>query len=162
MSRGTLQLEGARIFWKNFSGKASQYNAQGNRNFCVEINDELAEQLAADGWNVKYTRPREEGDRPIPYIQVSVAYGNYPPKIYKVTSRNKTLLDEDLVGDLDRDEITDVDLIISPYHWEIKRKDEVITGIKAYVKVMYVTIAEDDFARKYADLGEEEELPFEE
>lgn len=157
MSRGNLQIEGAHIFWKNFSGKGSQYNSEGSRNFCVEIDPETAEQMKADGWNVKYTKPREEGDPEVPYIQVTAQYGMYPPKIYKVTSRNKTLLDEDLVGDLDRDEITNVDLIISPYRWTVGNK----SGIKAYVKTMYVTVAEDDFARKYADIGDDEmELPF--
>ena len=158
MPRSNLSIEGAHIFWKNFSGKPSQYNAEGSRNFCVELTPELADALAADGWNIKHTVPKEDGDISVPYMQVSVAYGNYPPKIYKVTSKNKTLLDEDLVGDLDRDEISNVDLIISPYHWTIGTK----SGIKAYCKTMYVTIVEDDFAKKYAYLDDEEELPFEE
>lgn len=162
--RGKLQIEGARIFWKNFSGKGSQYNAEGSRNFCLELDNETAERLEADGWNVKYSKPREEGDEPQPYIQVSVVYGNYPPKIYLVTSRNKTLLDEDTVGELDRAEIENVDLIVSPYHWRIGQPGTkgYKEGIKAYTDVMYVTIHEDDFARKYADIADDipEELPF--
>lgn len=155
--RGTLLIEDAHIFWKNFSGKGSQYNAEGSRNFCVEITPELADQLIKDGWNVKWTKPREEGDEPVPYLQVTVAYGNFPPKIYKVTSRNKTLVDEDLVGDFDRDEITYVDLVISPYHWSVGNK----SGIKAYIDTMYITIVEDNLALKYANVGADEGLPFE-
>lgn len=158
-ARGKLQIEGARIFWKNFSGKGSQYNSEGSRNFCLEIDPETADRLKADGWNVKYSKPREEGDPEQPYIQVSVAYGNYPPKIYMVTSRNKTLLDEDTIGELDRAEIENVDIIVSPYHWHVGTKE----GIKAYADVMYVTIHEYDFARKYADISDDdipEELPF--
>lgn len=155
---GNLTIEDARIFWKNFSGRGSQYNAEGSRNFCVEIDPNDAEVLSADGWNVKYSRPREEGEEGTPYIQVSVAYGNYPPKIYLVTSKNKTLLDEETIGELDRAEIEKVDLIISPYLWNIKTKDGTKSGVKAYCKTMYVTI-EDDFGGRYSGF-DEEELPF--
>lgn len=156
-TNGKLQIEGARIFWRNFSGKGSQYNSEGSRNFCMEIDPELAKRLKADGWNVKYSKPNEEGDEPYPYIQVKIKYDPYPPKIYKVTSRNKTLLDEDVIGDLDRDEIENVDIIISPYTWSVGGK----SGITAYVDKMYVTIHEDDFAKKYAHFdNDEEELPF--
>lgn len=144
-----LTIEDAKIFWKNFSGRGSQYNAEGSRNFCVEIDNVTAQQLKADGWNVKYSEPREEGDEPSAYIPVEVKYGAYPPKIYLVTSKNQTLLDEDTVGELDRQEIERVDLIINPYSWEIKRKNETLRGIKAYCKTMYVTI-EDDFGGRYS------------
>lgn len=154
--KGKLQIEGARIFWKNFSGKGSQFNAEGSRNFCLELDNKIADKLSADGWNVKYIKPREEGDEPRPYIQVKVRYAIAPPKIYMVTSRKKTLLDEDLVGELDRAEIENVDIIVSPYEWSVGGK----SGITAYVDTMYVTIHEDDFAKKYARFDDEEELPF--
>lgn len=154
--RGKLQIEGARIFWKNFSGKGSEYNAEGSRNFCLELDNETADKLKADGWNVKYTKPGEEGDESTPYIQVKVKYAAFPPKIYMVTSSKKTLIDEDLVGELDRAEIENVDIIVSPYEWSVGRK----SGIAAYVDTMYVTIHEDDFAKKYARFDDEEELPF--
>ena len=152
-------IENARIFWKNFEGREKSYqgkiiNTEGNRNFCVYIPEEDAEAMAQDGWNIKYTTPREEGEEPKPYVQVAVKYGAYPPKIYKVTSRNKTLLTEDIVGDLDRDEIEHVDLIINPFEWEPGR-------IKAYCKTMYVTIAED-FGGRYSQFDDEDTLPFEE
>jgi hypothetical protein len=152
-----LTIENAKIFWKNFSGRGSTFNAEGSRNFCVEIDKEDAKELKADGWNVKYSKPKEEGDEPSPYIQVTVAYGNYPPKIYLVTRKNRTLLDEDTVGELDRAEIEHVDLIISPYPWTVNGK----SGIKAYCKTMYVTI-EEDFGGRYSDYEYEEQLPFEE
>lgn len=149
-----LTLENVKIMFRNFSGKPNEFNAAGSRNFCVELDPETAEELKADGWNVKYTHPRDEGDIATPYIQVTVKYGDYPPKIYLVTSRNKTLLDEDTVGELDRVEIEHVDLIINPYRWTIRDK----SGVKAYCKTMYVTI-EEDFGGRYSYA--EEEVPFE-
>lgn len=156
MPRNLLKIENAKIFWTNFAGKERENNAAGKRNFCVEIPADIAENLRADGWNVKYTKDSEEYGGSKPYLQVEVKYGAYPPKIYKVTSRNKTLLDEDVVGDLDKDEITNVDLYISPYHWTVGSK----SGIKAYVDKMWVTIEEDDLTKKYASYEDEESLPF--
>ena len=158
MPRNLLKIENAKIFWTNFTGKEKENNAAGKRNFCVEIPVDIADQLKADGWNVKYTKDSEEYGGPRPYMQVEVKYGEYPPKIYKVTSRNKTLLDEDVIADLDKDEIVNVDLYISPYHWKVGSK----TGIKAYVDKMWVTIEEDDLTKKYAHYDEEESLPFDE
>ena len=117
----------------------------------------MVDVLKDDGWNIKFSKPRDEEDEPRPYLQVKINYKYKAPKIYMITSRKKTLLDEQTVGELDRAEIVNVDLIITPYHWEVGGK----SGVTAYVESMYITIHEDDFAKKYADIGEdEEEIPF--
>ena len=151
---GDLVLSNARIMpgtFRNFSGAASKYNREGERNFCVIIEPhEKVQELLNDGWNVRCLAPREEGEEPTCYIPVKVSFNNFPPKVYLYTSTNRTELDEDSIGTLDFVEIDTIDMVLSPYNWDVNGN----SGIKAYLKSMHVTIKEDPHAAKYAHYDE--------
>jgi hypothetical protein len=143
-----ITVENARIGFRNFTGKESQFNRAGSRNFCIFLEAELAKTLVDDGWNVKFLEPRDPDEERQAYLPVEVKYLRYPPKITLITGTGRQFLDEDTVNILDWAEFETVDLIIRPYNWELNNK----TGVKAYLKTMYVTIVEDELAKKYRDV----------
>lgn len=154
-----LKIENARIGFLNFEGREKQYNDAGNKNFCIFFNHEDGERLKAEGWNIRWLKPREDEDEPTGCLQVAVSfkYARFAPKVVLVTSHGMTDLDDDTVKQLDTAEITKVDLIVRPREWD----DHGIKRIKAYLKVGYFTIMEDDFYDKYHnDSNDEDDVPF--
>jgi hypothetical protein len=152
MSRveGLITVENAKIKYPNFSGNEDRFNKKGDRNFNLVLPEDIAQQMEADGYIIKRREQNtDEGIVPSePYVKCKLGYKFKAPRIYLVTSRNKTLLTEDLVGSLDDCEILMVDVILSPYNWEIRGE----TGVTPYVNTMYVLIHENLLDRKWADL----------
>lgn len=150
-SDNVVKMEGVRIVFRNFSGKEGQYNREGDRNFAVLLDDKVAEAMAADGWNVKWLKPREsdEEEESQAYLSVSLSFAKgRPPRVVQITSRGRTDLREDELEPLDWADISNVDMIVRPYEWSVNGK----TGIKAYLQSIYITIEEDELELKYADL----------
>ena len=148
-----LSIENAHIMFRNFTGREGKYNKAGIRSFSVSIDDvDLAEKLAEEGWNVRILPAREEGEQPRHYLQVAVNFENIPPKVLMITRKKKVALDEEGVAALDYADLSNVNLVIRPYQWEVNGK----TGVKAYLKTGYFTVEEDEFADRYDD------IPFEE
>ena len=146
--RGILQIDDARIIYRNFSGEPSKYNREGDRNFSVVIPDEeMADSLVAEGWNVKVKPPREEGDTPFMTLPVKVKFNDRGPVIYLVSGRKKFKLDEESVSMLDNIDILSVDLDIRPYDWDVNGKQ----GRSAYLQSICVTQEVDRFSDDFED-----------
>lgn len=144
-----LEIEDAKIGYRNFSGIETQYNREGDANFAVFLEEDQALEAEALGWNVKWPKPKAEippeEDMRKPFISVSVSFKRKPPKIVVFVGEKVTVLDADTVGTLDYAEIDVVDLILEPYHWNING----VSGVKAYLKAIYVTLTQDAFTKKY-------------
>lgn len=144
-------FENVRLIFKNFAGKEDQFNAEGNRVFSVVIDEDVAQEAAALGWNVKNRPPREEGESPLFYIPVTVSYKKSKPRVVMITQDGKrTNLDEDSIEVLDFAYITNADVTLYPYAWSVGAK----AGHKAYLEALYVTIEQDELERKYSNLDE--------
>ena len=146
--RGILQIDDARIIYRNFSGVGSKFNREGDRNFAVYIPDEdIANELRDRGWNVKIKPPREDGDDPFMFLPVKIKFNDRGPSVYLVTGNKKTPLNENTVSCLDDIDILSVDLDIRPYDWEVNDK----TGRTAYLQSIWVTQEVDRFASRMMD-----------
>ena len=146
--RGILQIDDARIVYRNFSGKASMYNREGDRNFSVVIpNRDIADELIDAGWNVKVKPPREDGDEPFIHLPVKIKFNGRSPIVYIRSGKAMVKLNEDTIDQLDNISILSVDLDIRPYDWDINGK----RGRTAYLQSICVTQEVDRFAEKYAN-----------
>lgn len=150
-----IVLEGAIIKFKNFTGEQRQYNPAGQRNFVLLLPDELAQQLAAEGWNVKWKPGRHPEDPDEPQLTVKVKFKEpgdergQDPIAYLIQGRRKLALDGRTMGILDRLAPLNIDLIVRPYVWDINGN----VGITAYLDEIYYTAVEG-LSSKYADYEE--------
>lgn len=158
-----LQIEDARIIYRNFSGVATKYNREGDRNFAVIIpTDEIKDILIKDGWNVKIKPPREEDESPFMYMPVKIKFNSRGPSAYVESGDSAQRLNEDTIGMLDDIDISSVNMDLRPYDWEVNGK----TGRSAYLQAIYVIQNVDRFNSRYAahqhknDKPQDDKLPF--
>ena len=179
-NRGLLRLTNTRMIFKNFSGKKSDFNAEGDRNFGAVIMDpETVKYLVEDGIRVKTLRPRpDDPDGQETYwMKVKVNFASrQPPKIYLIkadpedpenqSKMTSVQLDEETVNQLDwihPSSILRIDMNIrfSRYPDRPGRPG----GISNYLDALYVTVEDDPLERKYrgirgvGDSGDDD-LPF--
>ena len=164
--KGILQIDEARIIYRNFSGVGSKFNREGDRNFAVVIpTEELADRLTELGWNVKVKPPRDDDDTPFMYLPVKVKFNERGPAAYLRSGDNMIKLDEESVSCLDDVDIVSVDMDLRPFDWDVNGKQ----GRTAYLQSICVTQQIDRFAAKYGksksngntnDYCDDEGVPF--
>lgn len=157
--RGILQIDDCRIIYRNFSGIGSKFNREGDRNFAIVIPDEeTANHLKEDGWNVKIKPPRDPDDSPFMFLPVKIKFNDRGPACYLQSGTRQNKLDEESISCLDDVDISSVDLDIRPYDWEVNGN----TGRTAYLQAINVIQEIDRFASRYAEEEHpEDDLPFE-
>lgn len=138
-----IAVEEAEIKWTNFKGEENANNREGSRNFCLVIRDpEIAQQIAADGWNIKHHDPREDGDPDeYDYLPVFIRFDIAPPEIYLIKDgvASNEPLKEESIGSLDGKKYKHIDLEVVPYFWEYpKGSPNAKRGIKAMLSTMYI------------------------
>ena len=145
-----LEIEDARIIYRNFEGVASKFNREGDRNFAVIVpNDEIKDILVESGWNVKIKPPRDEDDTPFMFIPVKVKFNNRGPAAYLRSGETVTRLNEETIGILDEIDIQSVSMDLRPYDWDVNGK----TGRTAYLQAIDVIQNIDRFGDMYAKEG---------
>ena len=154
LSNGDLEVQGAGIIFKNFSGAPTEFNpAGGKRTFSLVLPKELADDLVEEGWNVRRRAAKDEGDEDMFYTEIVVNMNsNYPPKLhilYRYDDREKlVLLDEASLDELDNNLLSDVDVIIHPFNHG--RANSAGATVKGYLKSLYATqVPSIEFGGKY-------------
>lgn len=143
-------LDGSAIIWKNFGGVAKPpFNAAGDRNFNVDIPEDMYDALVADGWNVKPAEDKvlEDGTTVhyLPHIKVKLKYNkdkNLSPRVAMDCHGQMIELTEETIHRLDDMKILHVKAIdISPYNYDVNGK----VGVSGYLNQMRVEVAPDMF-----------------
>ena len=148
-----LEIENARIIFRNFAGAPSKFNREGERDFSVIIpSQELADELIDAGYNVKIKPPREDGEDPFIFLKVKVKFNGRGPAAYIRSGDKVTKLTEETIGILDEIDIASVDMDIRGYDWEVNGN----SGKTAYLAAIDVEQNIDRFGARYTA----QELPF--
>lgn len=161
---GYLEINDARIIWKNFEGRGDRFNREGDRNFHLVIpTQEDCDALLndcneyGDSWNVKIKPAREDGDAPFMHMLVKVKFNGRGPNVYLVpcskeeymakkkagTAPTPVALDETTVKCLDEIDILSADMDIRPYDDRLPNGSSFRT---AYLSAMRVYQRVDRFA----------------
>lgn len=147
--RPMLMIEDAQLIFKNFTGAPDKFDAHGHRQFNVRLDESMAEELKAQGWNVKPLRKRDEDEDQFYHMNVNVNYGGKRgPRITLIgladgEEINRTELTEDTVRILDGSYIVKADITINPYEWEPGR-------LKGYLDQAYIFVEMSPLDLKYA------------
>ena len=146
--KGILQIDDAKIIFKNFSGRGDKFNREGDRNFSLLIEDpDTADALIKEGWNVRIKDSRDEDEPPFMRLPVKIKFTDYGPNVYLITGDRRNELDEESISCLDNIDIESVDMDIRPYDWEVNGR----TGRTAYLQSMEVIQRIDRFSARYKD-----------
>ena len=169
---GNIVIENAVIINKNFKGEERRHpetgkivNSKGSTNFCVALNEEVADflsefRLSGDperALNVQVKPPKDkngniiEGD-PLIFLQVKVnypdAYPNLWPEIKMFSSKKDRKMTKEDIHEIDGLFINNADVKFRPRAYTM---DNGRIGLSATLKKLNFDIVEDDFDAKWGE-----------
>ena len=132
--------------YRNFTGKPDKFHPNGTMgNFWIFLAEDKAHELENRGFNIRWKENRD--GKMEAKLQIFVRFEHVPPQIYTVTTGSApVLIGEEDLDEMDNDEITNVDLIVNPYSYDVNGR----TGVKAYLKKGYFKLMDDPYLTKYA------------
>lgn len=142
-----LTLENVTLMFPNFAGEGRPpYNAAGDRNFCVLVDDELAKHLKADGWNVRTLKTTDPDVAPGQIISVTVKTDSkFPPRLWLIHGNNRPqLMDPDDFRILDYAKFRSVSVRINPYIWQEKPQ-----RVSGFLEEGYFQLEPDPLRERY-------------
>lgn len=155
--RNVLQFDDVEIPFKNFSGRASDYNAEGNRNFTIRITKDIWEELKEEGWSGLSIYTNKDGDELyLMKIKLGYKFDNGPMVRVKAGKIKKTF-DEGRIRELDNIYLISGSMDIKPSYWQ-RGKDK---GISPWLKSAEFIMEVDRFDEEAMEEGIDI-LPFEE
>lgn len=147
-----MKNDGSETHPRNFRGlKYLPYNPNGERTFTIIVDPEQVDinDLLEKGWNIKQGKKRDDDPDYVPnyYLRVKVKYhpldsslSRLNPRVLKISGGNELPMDENNIGDLDKDEIVKANVTISG-RWN---DSPTYRGVTAYLKKMVVRVSDDD------------------
>ena len=117
-----IELQDATLLFPNFAGVPNQFNKAGDRNSCVLIDDALAGQLSAIGWNVRIGKSSDPDVIPGKFISFTVnTDAKFPPRLWLIRQgRRPELMAPEDFNILDFARFKSVSLKINHYIWQEK------------------------------------------
>lgn len=148
-----ITIEDARFVYKpNFEGREETYNEEGSRYFNVLVPDNIVEKVTADGWNVKWTKPKDDERQPEPFLEVAIGFKYRPANIIVIRDGQETQITENTCGLIDKLQFETMDMVLRGRVWENPNG----CGIKAWLQTFVGVVEMDDIQRKYARIREAE------
>lgn len=135
----TVKVENARIVFRNFAGKERKNNKEGERTFCVVLDDATAEQLIKYKWDVQYIPGINDEDKPTPYVQVTIDPNAFFPSIVLLDAMCRKIVDEESVTRLNKEKILRADVTMVGYPWVVGSH----RSVRVYLEELIATIEEN-------------------
>ena len=164
MANKRTKIENAPVKYRNFAGVKTQYNREGDSNFVIILDEEVAKNMMDDvdeqgiGW---YIKPVEFDTGKIEYqLKLRLGDGRYKdPDVFVVGEDGRPIpFNRGQWPRLDKSTITisfvDVVFHQSRKTFEYQGKEY----YSAYVDEVFVNIVESDLRRKYG-VGADDNLP---